>query len=50
MLIGVDILGSERILINVGEKKLLIKSCDNLTTDIKMKAKNNVKVRRYIRN
>ena len=50
ILMGVNILGPERILIDVGEEKLLIRSCDNLTADIKVKAKDNVKVRRHIRN
>ena len=50
MLIRVNILSLERILINVGEEKLLIRSCNNLIADIKMKAKDNVEVRRYVRN
>ena len=50
ILIEVNILDLKRILINVGEEKLLIRSYDNLTADIKMKAKDNIEVRRYVRN
>ena len=50
ILIKVNILGSEYILINIGEKKLLIRSCDNLIAKIKIKAKDNMKVYYYIRN
>ena len=50
ILIRVNILSFKRILINVGEKKLLIRSYNNLIADIKIKAKNNMKVYRYIRN
>ena len=34
MLMGVDILGPERMSIDIGEEKLLIRSCDGLTADI----------------
>ena len=50
MLIGIDILGPERISINVKEEKLLIRSYNNLITDIKIKAKDNINIYRYIRN
>ena len=43
-------MSSKRILINVKEEKLLIRSCDNLIADIKMKAKDNIEVCRYMRN
>ncbi len=31
MLMGMDILGPERILVDAGEEKLIIRSCDNLS-------------------
>ena len=50
ILIRVDILGPERISINIDKEKLLIRSCNNLTIDIKIKAKDNVDVRRHVYN
>ena len=50
MLLNINILNLERININIDEEKLLIKSCNDLITNIKIKIKNNVNVRRTIRN
>ena len=50
MLLSINILDFERININVDEEKLLIRSCNDLITNIKIKVKNNVNVRRTIRN
>ena len=50
MLLNTNILNLERININVDEEKLLIKSYNDLITNIKIKVKNNVNVRRTIRN
>ena len=50
ILIRVDILSPERISIDINKEKLLIRSCNNLTTDIKIKAKDNVDVHRHVRN
>ena len=50
MLLNINILDSERMSIDVDEKKLLIKNCNDLITNIKIKAKNNIDVRRTIRN
>ena len=50
MLLNTNILDLERMSIDVDEKKLLIKSYNDLITNIKIKAKNNVDVRRTIRN
>ena len=45
MLLNMNILGLERMSIDVNEEKLLIKSCNDLITNIKIKIKNNVDVR-----
>ena len=50
MFLNINILNSKHININVDEKKLLIKSYNNLITNIQIKIKNNVNVRRIIRN
>ena len=50
MLLSTNILNLERININVDEKKLLIRSCNDLITNIKIKVQNNIDVRRTIRN
>ena len=50
MLLNTNILNFERMSIDVDEEKLLIKSCNDLITNIKIKIKNNVNVRRTIRN
>ena len=50
MLLNVNILDFERMNIDVDEEKLLIKSCNNLIINIKIKIKNNVNIRRTIRN
>ena len=49
MLMGIDILGPERMSIDVEKQKLIIRSYNNLTADIKVKAKDNVEVRRHVR-
>ena len=48
--IRVDILGLERISININKEKLLIRSYNNFITDIKIKAKDNVDVYYHVRN
>ena len=50
MLLSINILNLERINIDVNEEKLLIKSYNDLITNIKIKIKNNINVRRTIRN
>ena len=50
MLLSINILNLKRININVDKKKLLIKSYNDLITNIKIKVKNNVNVRRTMRN
>ena len=44
MLLSTNILNLERININVDEKKLLIRSCNDLIANIKVKIKDNVDV------
>ena len=50
MLLNINILNFERMSIDVDEEKLLIKSYNDLITNIKIKIKNNINVRRIIRN
>ena len=50
MLLNINILNLKYININVNEKKLLIKTYNNLIINIKIKIKDNVDVRRIIRN
>ena len=50
MLLNTNILDFKRMSINVDEEKLLIKSYNDLITNIKIKVKNNINVRRIIRN
>ena len=50
MLIEIDIFESKRIQIDIDDEKLFIKSCNNLIIDIIIKIKNDVGVRRAIRN
>ena len=50
MLLNTNILNFERINIDVDEEKLLIRSCNDLIMNIKIKIKNNINVRRIIRN
>ena len=50
MLLNINILSLKRISINVDEEKLLIKNYNDLITNIKIKVKNNINVRRTIRN
>ena len=50
ILLGINILSPEYILIDVDKRKLLIRNYNNLITKIKIKVKNNIKVRRYIHN
>ena len=50
MLLSINILSFERININVDEKKLLIRSYNDLIINIKIKIKDNINVRRIIRN
>ena len=44
MLLNINILNFERMSIDVDEEKLLIKSYNDLITNIKVKVKNNVDV------
>ena len=44
MLLNINILNSKCINIDVNEKKLLIKNCNNLIINIQIKIKNNVNV------
>ena len=45
MLLNTNILDFERMNIDVDEKKLLIKNCNDLIMNIKFKIKNNVNIR-----
>ena len=50
MLLNMNILGLERMSIDVDKEKLLIKNYNDLIMNIKIKIKNNVNMRRTIRN
>ena len=45
MLLNINILNFERMSIDVDKKKLLIRSCNDLIINIKIKIKNNIDVR-----
>ena len=49
MLMGMDILGPERMIVDIGSETLTIRSCENLTAPIQVTAKDNVNVRRAVR-
>ena len=50
MLLNINVLTFKLINIDVDEKKLLIKSYNDLITNIKIKTKNNINIRRTVRN
>ena len=45
MILNINILDFKRININFDKNKLLIKSCHDLITNIKIKIKNNINLR-----
>jgi len=49
LLLDINIIGFERIVVDVNRQKLIIKSCRNLKTKLKIKSKNDIRVKRIVK-
>jgi len=48
-LLNINIINFKRIIVNVNRQKLIIKSCRNLETKLKIKLKNNIRIKQIIK-
>ena len=49
LLLKINVINSKRIMIDLNQRQLFIKNCQNLTIKLKIIVKNNVKIRRVIK-
>ena len=48
LLLEINVMNSKRIIVDLNQRLLLIKNCQNLTIKLKIIVKNNVKIRRVL--
>ena len=49
LLFKIDIIGLERIIVDANRYKLIIKSCRSLKIELKIKLKNNIRIKQVVK-